>query len=161
MGPVIVGRNRAADARTRPILLLAIVVFSVACAKEKPIVVIDHRWNTDYAKNACWRMKDSETPCVGDPTVDVNEFESQLVTSFASDPTCSRVAVVGPRGKTGLEPYWLLMLDFMPGKSGQNWGIVHTADGSRTRIREGGGDPKQIAHTVCAVVKQTGASVRD
>lgn len=158
MSKAIRKRQHSAGLGTSLIFLAGALALFSGCSREKPTVVIDHRWNADYAKESCRSLSH---PCVVDPTDEVYEFESQLVTSFASDPTCSGVAVVGPRGKTGLEPYWLLMLDFRAGESAQNWGIVHTLDGGRARIREGEGDPKRIAHAVCAVLKQSGASVRD
>ena len=130
----------------------------IACANNKPIVVIDHRWNIDYAKSAC---EHPGNPCVGDSAVDVNDFETRLITAFAAQPTCSNVIVIGPTGKIGLEPYWLLMLDFTPGSSDQSWSVVHTADSQRTRIRKGNGDPDQIANSICTTIKQTGASIRE
>lgn len=140
------------------LLFVSLGLALISCSKERPIIAIDHKWNVDYAKEACRLRNDSDNPCVGDPIDDVSEFESHLVTSFASQSACSNVEVVSPNGKTGLEAYWLLMIDYTPGKPSQNWKIVHSAD---FRTRQDEGDPDRIALTACAAVKGTGASIRE
>ena len=127
---------------TESTLLLVSALVLVSC-RGKPIVAIDHAWNVDFAKNACWSRKNSVNPCVGDPTPEVNDFERRLVTSFASEPACKDVLVIGPEGKTANEQYWLLMLDFQPGDSAQGWSIIQT-DRHRA-MRQGEGNPDQIA----------------
>jgi len=51
---------------------------------------------------------------------------------------------------------WQLMLDFIVGEPSQSWTLVHHGQTSA-----GQGDPKEIMHTVCGVVQQTGGSVAD
>ena len=153
--------------RWRPVcrgLVLAGLGFGfTSCANERPTVAINHWWNLDFAKNSCRNMKSSQDPCVGDPTIEVTDFEARLVTAFASEPGCAKVVLIGPSGKASLKPFWSLMIDFVPGKPAQDWTIVHTIDQHKqwTRIRKGEGKPDTIARAVCAAVNGTGASVQE
>jgi hypothetical protein len=146
-------------------LLCAILLFSSGCAKREPIVVIDDWWNVDFAKNGCELRAGSNDPCVGDPVVEVRDFESQLRTFFASDPRCHGVVLADFFGPTQAasraaseantsKADWQLMLDFNVGQTSQNWTIVHHGQTST-----GQGHPKDVVQTVCAIVRQTGGSL--
>jgi len=157
---------RSKNFGTYTALLLSVSVLFFGCTNEKGIVVIDHWWNADYARNACWLMSNSDNPCVGDPAEEVRDFESRLASAFAADSSCGGVSIVSfenPTQSTAASrkalggPHWMLMMSFKPGESAQSWKV----DGPDHRIREGKGDPNQMAHAVCAVVKHTGASVQD
>jgi hypothetical protein len=152
--------RRDGKSRRRTFAFTVLSVVIISCTRQKPVVVIDHGWNVEFAKSACELRRDSGNPCVTDPTPEVIDFERRLITSFASEPGCSNVVVIGPAGKAGLEPYWSLMLDFGPGESSQNWSIVRI-DRNRTTIRQGEGNPDHIAHAVCSVLNGTGASIRE
>lgn len=146
------------------VILPALVVFAscLSCAKKNPIVVVDDWWNLDFAKSDCaLRATRNKAACLFDPTLEVRNFEAQLVTYFAADPSCSGIVLVGPNGREGLEPHWLLMLDFLPGESTQSWEIVAPGVASTRRqvYSAGKGEPKEIVHTVCAVVQHGGGSV--
>src|SRR5580704_496423 len=75
---------RIADVRLSSItfLMLAILLLSAGCTEKEPAVVVDDRWNVDYAKNGCSMRAVTEEPCVSDPVAEVRRFEAQLGTSF-------------------------------------------------------------------------------
>ena len=144
--------------------LLCIFAFSSGCTRREPIVVLDDWWNVDFAKNGCEMRAGSNDPCIGDPVMEVHDFESQLRTFFASDPLCHGVVLAGfgptqaasraaSEADTSKED-WQLMLGFRVGESSQSWTLVHHAQAST-----GQGPPKDTVHAVCAVVKQTGGSL--
>jgi hypothetical protein len=51
---------------------------------------------------------------------------------------------------------WQLMLDLNLGEFSQSWILVYQAETTMGR-----GKPKEIVHTVCALVKQTGGSITE
>lgn len=148
------------------LLLLSVLAFSFGCGKKQPIVVVDDWWNVDFAKNDCeMRARNGDAQCIGDPVAEVREFEALLRTSFASDASCSGVLLAdfaGPKqGASNAaseadasKADWWLMLDFDVGESSQSWTMVHHA-----QTTTGHGNPKELVHTLCAVVKQVGGSI--
>jgi hypothetical protein len=129
------------------------------CTKTKPIVVVDDWWNVDFAKNGC-----ELRGCIGDPVAEVRDFEARLSTSFATDESCHSAVLAsffGPAGQSSnaaSKAEWQLMLDFNVGEASQSWKMVHrTGDKSYTT---GEGNPKEIAHSICAVVNHTGGSIQ-
>lgn len=127
-------------------------------------VVIDDWWNVDYAKSWCLQLAGTDTPCVGDPTIDVRSFETQIVTAFATDLRCKGLNVTtfeGP-GKpsnvyVGDKRSWSLMLDYSPIRVSQKWTLV----GKSPAYLEGTGEPKEIANRICVALNQRGATVED
>jgi hypothetical protein len=153
--------------KTLALFLLAFFVSSSACTKKEPIVVIDDWWNVDFAKDSCLSRANIGDPCGSDPVLEVRDFEAQFRTSFASDPLCHGVILAdysGPKGvasqaASGADTSkadWQLMLDFIVGEPSQSWTLVH-----RGQTSTGQGSPREIMHTVCGVVQQTGGSVAD
>jgi hypothetical protein len=150
--------------KTLALVLLPVFAFCTACKKKQTSVVIDDSWNVDFAKKECELRARSDDPCVGDPVVEVREFEAKLRTSFASDASCHGIVLAG----FGLNQFatkaaseansskadWRLMLDFRLGDSSQDWTMVH-----RGQIAAGRGVPKEIMHAVCRIVKQAGGSL--
>jgi hypothetical protein len=147
------------------LFLLAVFASSPGCTKREPIVVVDDWWNVDFAKSGCEMRARGNDPCISDPVVEVRDFEAQLRTFFAGDPLCHGVVLADYHGPQEVASKaasnadtsnadWQLMLDFNVGESSQSWTLVHHAQTST-----GAGDPKDVVHTVCAVVKQTGGSV--
>jgi hypothetical protein len=145
-------------------LILAIVSLPVGCTSKEPVVVVDDRWNVDYAKKGCSVRAVTEEPCVGDPIAEVRSFEAQLATFFASDPSCHGVAVANYEGpgsghsKAASIADWQLTLDFILGEPSQSWSMIRHVDGSdntgNSSYSTGNGNPGEIAHTICGVVKQ-------
>ena len=148
-----------ANIRLSPVtfLILAFLPLSVGCAHKQPAVVVDDRWNVDQAKNGCSARAVTEEPCVGDPAAEVRRFEAQLGTFFASDPSCQGVVLAnykGPDSAPSRAPSiadWQLTLDFIFGEASQSWSMIRHVDRS---YNTGNGNPGEIAHTICAVVKQ-------
>jgi hypothetical protein len=154
---------RIADIRPSsvPFLIAAILSLSVGCTKREPAVVVNDWWNVDYAKKGCAMRAVTEEPCVGDPVAEVRGFEAQLGTLFASDPSCHGVAVAsyeGPqsaRSRAATVADWQLTLDFISGEASQSWSMIRYVDRS---YNTGTGNPREIAHAICAAVKHTGGS---
>jgi hypothetical protein len=144
--------------------VLGVSIFLFGCTKRESIVVVDDWWNVDDAKIGCELRAHSRNPCVGDPVAEVRDFEAQLGTSFATDPSCRGVVLatfngpVGQSSSAASKAGWQLMLDFVVGEVSQQWSMVHrTGDNHYTTGR---GNPSEIAHSVCAVVNHTGGSIR-
>jgi hypothetical protein len=147
--------------------LVAAFALSFACAKREPVVVLDDWWNIDFAKNGCEMRAHTVNPCIGDPLLEVRDFELQFHAFFASDPLCHGIVLADYKGPEHVASKaasdadtskgdWQLMLDFNVGRPSQGWTLVH-----HNQASTGQGDPKEIIHTVCGVVKQTGGSVED
>jgi hypothetical protein len=134
------------------------------CAKTEPVIVVDDWWNVDFAKNGCERLANVH-PCVVDPTVEVRDFEAQLGTSFGADASCHGVILTnynGPGAKSSdaaSKAEWQLMLNYHVGDISQNWSMVGHTNGPNF-YTTGQGNPKEIVHDICAVVKQAGGSLR-
>jgi len=149
--------------KTQALILLLVFAFCSACKKKEPIVVIDDRWNVDFAKNDCELRARAGDRCIGDPVVEVREFEAKLRTSFASDTSChgivladfdpNQVARKAPSEPNTSKAEWRLMLDSRLGDSSQDWTMVH-----RGQIAAGRGVPKEIMHAICRILKQAGGS---
>jgi hypothetical protein len=140
--------------------VLGILLSLFGCTKIKPTIVVDDWWNVDFAKNGC----ELRGGCIGDPVAEVRDFEAQLSTSFATDTSCHSVVLasyIGPAGQSSnaaSKADWQLMLDFNVGEASQSWKMVHrTGDNFYTT---GQGNPKEIAHSICAVVNHTGGSIQ-
>jgi hypothetical protein len=147
------------------ILLCGIFALSAGCTKRAPILVVDDWWNVDFVKSGCAARANSNNPCVGDPIAEVRDFEAQLRTFFTSDSLCHGIVLAefgGPKQVVSSAASaadtsradWQLMLDFSMGEPSQSWTIVHHGQTST-----GQGDPKEVIHTVCAVIRQTGGSL--
>jgi hypothetical protein len=119
------------------------------------------------AVTACPEMMPRVEACVVDPTPEVRGFEAELATQLAADLRCDAIHFVTFNGpaqnsdKGGIKhstgPHWSLQLDFEPGAQKQPWGLLRSPELSA--LTEGLGDPKEIAATVCAVLKERGAKL--
>ena len=144
--------------------VLGVALFLLGCTKTESIVAVDDWWNVDYAKNGCEMRAHTGNPCVGDPADEVRDFEAQMATFFATDPSCSGIVLatfIGPVGQSSSaasKAGWQLMLDFTVGEASQQWSMVHrTGDNHYTT---GQGNPREMAHSICAVMNHTGGSIR-
>ncbi len=141
---------------------LSLFVCLTGCAK-KTAIRLDDWWNVDYAKNTCQSLSRSGTPCIGDPTAEVRNFEREIGTAITSDSRCHDITVIsyaGPNAPASenVATQWQLMLDFVPGQATQSWSMLHKSDRS---VTTGQGTAKDIALSVCAVVKHVGGSFRE
>jgi hypothetical protein len=118
------------------------------------------------AVTACPEMMRRVEACVNDPALEVSGFEIELSTQLAGDPRCSGVRFVTFNGPSDSDqavsdlmqgPHWSLLLDFEPGARRQSWNMLRSPD--LNAFTKGVGDPKEIASTVCAVVKERGAQL--
>lgn len=132
-----------------------------------------HRENAEFiarfgcpSVTACPEMMPRVEACALDPTPEVLGFETELATQLAADSRCSAVRFVifnGPDDSDKVAsdamrgPHWGLLLDFEPGAQKQQWKMIRNPD--LNAFTQGVGDPKEIATTVCAVVKERGAEL--
>jgi hypothetical protein len=139
------------------LVILAILTWSAGCTEKGPAVVVDDRWSVDYARNGCSMRAITEEPCVGDPVAEVRRFEAQLGTFFAGDPSCQGVVLASDRSPDSAPSRarsvadWQLTLDFIVGEASQSWSMIRYVDRS---YNTGNGNPGEIAHNICAVVRQ-------
>ncbi len=97
---------------------------------------------------------------------ELRDFETTLRTSFSGDSACHEVILtsfgdpLSPPTKAALDlnskADWQLMFDFQPGASSQDWTMVRHVDSKRMT---GQGSPKEVAHSICTVVTETGGSI--
>jgi hypothetical protein len=174
------------------IVLISAVVLS-GCSKSRPTVVLDGWSNRDFAKEYCshateWLKANAASiaqvgcqnfascpeltaiaeNCLGDPTPQVRDFETQLATEFATDPTCRDVNFVrfydpaeNNRAASAAmaKPHWSLSLQFAPGAKQQPWEMLRSPEyGGYTK---GVGRPAEIARKVCSIVTGRGAALRN
>ncbi len=97
--------------------------------------------------------------CTDDPTGEVRDYESQIATSFAADPTCHGLKLIGTNSpvfaQEGVDSEWQLMLDYVAGDSKQNW----TVTSEKVIVATGTDNAKLTAHTLCSVLNHKGGSV--
>ena len=142
------------------------IVAALGCSKPEPaLVVLDSWWNIDYAKQACsWPGATAPAPetCI----LELREFERELATQFAADPTCHALRFVvydGPNmstpeaNKAASGTHWSLSLNYTPAASKQQWQMVGSP--KHGAVTEGHGSPSEIAKTVCAIANRAGATL--
>ena len=118
------------------------------------------------AVTSCPEMMRRVEACVSDPALEVRGFETDLATQLAADSRCNAVRFVIFNGPSDSDqaasdamqgPHWSLLLDFEPGARKQPWNMLRSPD--LNAFTKGVGDPREIAATVCAVVKERGATL--
>jgi hypothetical protein len=147
--------------------VLGISVFLFACTKRESIVTVNDWWSVDFAKNGCELGVANGNPyCAGlDPAAEVRNFEQEMSTFFATDSSCHGVVlatysgpVEGRSSNAASKSAWTLMMNFTVGQTSQYWSMTrHTGDNSYTT---GHGNPKEMAHSICAVVNHIGGSIQ-
>ncbi len=159
-------------------LLAAVCVYIaisvVGCSKGTgSIIVLDHWWNSDYAKNACGALlplgfnDPGLVDCQNKQAEALQDFELELSTQLAARPECAGVRVLGFK-LTAISPevaeavkgeYWSLSLNYStPDSKKQQWQMLRSPKGA---VRQGDGTPREIASDVCSIVRGRGANVRD
>ena len=118
------------------------------------------------AVTACPEMMPRVEACRSDPAPEVLGFETELATELATDSGCSGVRFAtfegpskGDRTVSDLMqgPHWSLFLDFEPGARKQSWDMSRSP--GLKAFTKGVGNPKEIAATVCAVLRERGAEL--
>jgi hypothetical protein len=118
------------------------------------------------AVTACPEMIRRVEACATDVVQSVREFETELATQLAADPACSTVSFARFNGPDDADqaaadamqgPHWSLMLFFEPGAARQSWSMLRSPD--QNAFTKGEGDPKEIARTVCSIIKERGAQL--
>ena len=143
--------------RRTSLLVIGLILIGCTRVKERPTVVILHRTTTEFARSFCEGRAQLSNPCYVDPEMEVYEFESKLISSFATDPSCKGVEIARVDAHLERHDVWELKLSFNLGEPKQE-SIVFRSD-SRLNSIVGNGTPKEIARSVCAIVMQTGAII--
>src|SRR5262249_44641836 len=155
----------------RRALLVTVGLFLLgsATADAADPVVIDDWWNIDFAKSECKlpQKRDAES-CAVDAEQEVRSYVLELTTQMAASPQCAGVSVVtfaGPKkpstqvvNDAATKPHWNLSINFTSGKHKQQWQMLHT-DPDHLSYTKGESDPKELAKTVCGIVRGKGAKI--
>ena len=147
----------------RTISVFVAAALFCGCARKQPVIMVDDWWNVDFAKGSCEQVA-TVHPCLVDPTAEVRDFEARLGTSFATDASCHGIVLTnynGPDAKSSdaaSKAEWQLMLNYTVSGILQHWSMVRHTKGQDS-YTTGEGNPKHIAHDICAVVKQAGGSL--
>jgi hypothetical protein len=121
-------------------------------------------------------------PCIGDPATKVQDFEAQVISYFATAPSCQGVVLTvfdlgnlnnqsADSKQAYLHANWELQLDFDMDQTTQKWTLARffNVDDLAARrnpddfvfdgLTTGQGSPNEIAKAVCTVAKQEGGRV--
>jgi hypothetical protein len=106
---------------------VALVWFPLARAADAPLIVLDSAWNRSMARQLCslpgFREAlppDVAASCPFDPLAGYLDYESRLITQFASATKCKGIRVLTHKPKDRLNSYWDLPI-YHPGEPAQNW----------------------------------------
>jgi hypothetical protein len=133
-----------------------------ACSPSSQTLVIDGWWDVDYAKNGCLLAQPRMPLCESEREQSVRAFESELLTQFAATADCAGLRVVQTAPKTGDPPlpkeHWIILLNYGGEETAQQWMLTAT---NNNNMNQGRGTPKEIAETVCHILKKRGAKVEE
>jgi len=98
-------------------------------------------------------------------TVSHYDPKTNLGTAFASDVTCHGTVLINytglPQNSSSLDNKnvdYQLMLNFTLGEASHNWSMVRRKTNGENWYTTGNGNPREIAHTICAVISQSGGT---
>jgi hypothetical protein len=122
---------------------------------KEPTILTNDGSNVFYAKEVCASKLQTHTDiCIDDPTGEVRDYESQIATAFAADPTCHGLKLIGtnPAYKFTQEVVenaeWQLGFNYVPGDSKQNWTVSNRK--TLEIVATGTENAKATAHTLSA-----------
>jgi hypothetical protein len=149
------------------------VAVLAACTKQKHTVALDDQLLVTESERMCALnaqlfsidREPERRPCEREPEAYVRDFELQLMTGFESDSSCKGLEVTKVSEiKQQPRDLWLLSVDrFEPKAHVQKWNLTHAVaelPAGKWEDSKGIGGPSQIAHAVCAIVTQAGATIR-
>jgi hypothetical protein len=110
--------------------------------------------------------------CIGLGNSEISGYETRLRTSFASDPQCEGINLVGSattysdREALTKDAEWRLEIDWLPPlgetDSRLNWSLVdsknHQYEGELSEVKRS--RPTSDIHSVCSIVKNRGGQIR-
>lgn len=135
-------------------------ILLVSCNGPEPsqTVILDRRWNHDFASTWC-KMPTHQCPPEKAES-EISGFEKNFAKAFAKDSGCERIRLLGVREPAPKDAmfaeYWSLTIDFIPGRTQQHWGMIYGTDWKRSA--NGEGRPESVARSVCAFIEHTGGS---
>jgi hypothetical protein len=143
----------------------------VSCAeKPKTVIVLDHWWNIDYAKNTCGGLlpRGFDDPglatCQNQQAAALNDFEFRMSTQFAARSECAGITVIGfdfPAISRAAQEaisgeHWALSVNYSTQDSKtQQWQMILSP--VNRNIQQGEGAPEDIASDVCSIAAGRGA----
>jgi hypothetical protein len=141
-------------------LLLALFSLCSCKARENAILVLDEQLSEKKAEVDCQSQpREGVSPCIGDPAVELRNFEAQISRAFRVDPACSGITLVtlnvsdNPR-RLGSRRTWWLFLELSPGggPNKRRFSVTRTDDPQANPLT-GNGEAKFIAEISCKFVK--------
>jgi hypothetical protein len=147
--------------------LVALMWFPLARAADAPLIVLDSAWNRSMARLLCslpgFRealAPDVAADCPFDPLLGYLDYESRLITQFASATRCKGIQVLTHIPKDRLNSFWDLLINYQPGKQpAQNWKLIAPLERKDVPDLQGTGDHQKIANDVCSIVTEQGAKL--
>jgi len=152
------------------VLFAAIVVPIAGCGhlnSPSTILVIDHWWDSDYAKGLCESAQSNSiqfgtTPCIDTPEGMTSDVETGIISALRENPKCSNISI-SMTFPSDQRNHWMLMVDFAlehgdisPKES--SWTMT-APTGKGTDITEGYlGDYFEAATRICTIIKGGGAT---
>ena len=139
----------------------------LAHAEDAPLIVLDGAWHRSMAKQLCslpgYREAlppDVAADCPFDPLLGYLDYESRLITQFASATRCKGIQVLTHLPKDRLNSFWNLAISYQPGKQpAQNWTLLAPLERKDVPMLQGTGDQQKIANDVCSIVTEQGAKL--
>jgi len=151
--------------RVRIVCCIVFALVLTGCGNPKPTstIVIDDWWNVDYAKQSCnTQPDDAKANCLLDAAYNAHGFENEVLAAAGGDPNCSGVNIVvwNLESKDALPiPDWTLYIDYAGDAPQQHWTLMRQS--SRVAMLEGTNAPKELAHMICAIALNKGATVNN
>jgi hypothetical protein len=156
----------------KTLFILAMLALQGCAPSKAHTVSIDGWWDDDFAKNACYAVKQYDhVGCLADPISYSRQVETSFKSAFQSNPACRGVRLIDDfhdpnrdAAKTKIvEADWSLMLNTgMSPNEGfsekeSTWQVIRAADSSH--YAEGSmADPYRAASQVCTVILGKGGS---
>jgi hypothetical protein len=146
---------------------VALVLVPLARAADAPLIVLDSAWNRSMAKQLCslpgFRAAlppSVAADCPFDPLAGYLDYESRLITQFASATKCQGIRVLTHVPEDRRNSYWDLLISYYPGEQpAQNWGLIAPHERKDAPYLQGAGDQQKIADDVCSIVTERGAKL--
>jgi hypothetical protein len=149
-------------------MLLALFSLCGCKTRENAILVLDEQWSEKKAEADCQSQpREGVSPCIGDPAVELRNFEAQISRAFRVDPACNGITLVtlnvsdNPR-RLGSRRTWWLFLELSPGggPNKRRFSVTRTDDPQANPLT-GNGEANFIAEISCKFVSgRIGAHLR-
>jgi hypothetical protein len=142
-------------------IALALILTGCGDHKPPPTVVIDDWWGVDYAKQGCnTKPEDEKANCLLDMAYSAHEFENEVLAAAGGSADCSGANLIlwNLESKAAIPTAdWTLYIDYIADAPEQHWTLL--SSDTRAVMLQGTATPKEIAHTICAISLNKGATI--